>query len=273
MACTGVLHGVHQRASWRAGARQEARRCLTPAALRVVMSSDQRWFREDGKVEGGAFSFDRVTPGRFRLTLHQNDAVLAHSDWFELQPGEELDVGVLRTVVGGSVRVRAERGPGTSGISPKLYFRHDDAARSTVVTLVGDDQQVDNLTPGHYEVSGYAKGLVAIKGEVTVKEGEVVDLAVALSTGTLTRFAVWVPKDPVVTSYKYTIRSFAGEEVRSYGADFGSSPTRPFPISVTIPPGRHVIEFRADDVYVGRAVFEVTGEAREERVRVDLRRQ
>ena len=241
--------------------------------LRVVLASDQRWFRDGGEVEGGAFSFDRVTPCRFRLTLQEGEAVLAHSDWFELEEGAELDVGVLRTVPGGSVRVRAARGAGADAATPTLYFRHDDASRSTVVTLTGDEQLVENLTPGHYKVTGYEKGLVSIKGEVTVTAGAAADLTLALTKGVLTKFAVWVPTDEVVTRYDYTIRDAAGAEFRSYGADFGSSPTRPFRISVTMPPGTYTIDYRADDAFAGARSFEVTDAPAAEPIRVDLQRR
>lgn len=240
--------------------------------LRVVLASDQRWFRDGGQVEGGAFSFDRVTPCRFRLTLQEGEAVLAHSGWFELKEGEELDVGVLRTVPGGSVRVKAARGAGAETAAPTLYFRHDDASRSTVVTLTGDEQLVENLTPGHYKVTGYAKGLVSIKGEVAVAAGGVADLRLALTKGVLTKFEVWVPTDQVVAHYDYNIRDAAGIEFRSYGADFGSSPTRPFRISVTMPPGSYTIDYRADDVYVGEQAFDVADQPAAEPIRVDLRR-
>ncbi|MGC6487296.1 MAG: carboxypeptidase regulatory-like domain-containing protein [Planctomycetota bacterium] len=248
-------------------------RIRNPKDLRVVLASDQRWFRDGGEVEDGAFSFDRVTPCKFRLTLQQGEAVLAHSGWFELQAGAELDVGVLRTVPGGEVLVRAERGAGAEDATPTLYFRHEDASRSTVVTLTGDEQRVENLTPGRYQVTGYEKGLVAIKGEVTVTAGAVADLALTLTKGVLTKFAVWVPLEPVVARYDYTIRDAAGAEFRSYGADFGSSPTRPFPISVTMPPGRYTIDYRAGEVFEGSQSFEVTDAPATDPIRVELQRQ
>ena len=248
-------------------------RVRNPNDLRVVLASDQRWFRDGGKVEDGAFSFERVTPCRFRLTLQEGEAVLAHSGWFELEEGAELDVGVLRTVPGGGVRVRAARGPGAEAAAPTLYFRHEDASRSTVVTLTSDEQLVENLTPGRYKVTGYDKGLVSIRGDVTVAAGSVSNLTVALTKGVLTKFAVWIPTDEVVVRYDYTIRDAEGVEFRSYGADLGSSPTRPFPISVTMPPGSYTIDYRADDVYAGAQSFEVTDEPAAEPIRVDLTRR
>lgn len=248
-------------------------RVRNPNDLRVVLASDQRWFRDGGEVENGAFSFDRVTPCRFRLTLQEGDAVLAHSDWFELQPGAELDVGVLRTVPGGSVRVRATRGAGAEDAAPTLYLRHEDASRSTVVTLTSDEQRIDNLTPGAYQVTGYDKGLVSIKGEVTVSAGAVADLTVELTKGVLTRFEVWIPTEDVVATYRYTIHDADGGVFRTYGADLGSSPTRPFPIAVTMPRGRYSITYRAGDAYAGTTAFEVGEEAADEAVRVDLQRR
>jgi protocatechuate 3,4-dioxygenase beta subunit len=247
-------------------------RIRNPKAVTVTLSSAERWFRDGGKIVDGAFRFERVTPCRFRLTLMENEAVLAHSDWFELEAGAQLDTGVLRTVPGGSVRISAQRDAGANGIAPTLYLRHDEAPRSTSVALEGDEVLVDNLTPGHYQVTGYGKGLVAIKGEVTVEAGRVATLPLRLQGGTLTRFSIWVPTGEAVADYVYRIVTADGAVFREVRSGFGSAPTRPFPVAVTIPPGRYTMEFRAQEVLVGTATFTVGPEPTEDRIRIDLKR-
>jgi len=247
-------------------------RIRNPKAVTVTLSSDERWFRDGGKVVDGAFRFDRVTPCRFRLTLMENEAVLGHSGWFELEPGAQLDTGVLQTVAPGSLRITAQRGAGAETVRPKLYLRHDASPRSTTVTLDGDSVLIENLTPGHYKISGYAKGLVAIKGEATVTTGDIAELPLTLTGGTLTRFAIWVPSNEAVKSYTYRVLHESGEEFRAVSSAFGSAPTRPFPVAITLPPGRFSMEFRALDL-AGSATFTVGAKPSEEPVRIDLKRE
>ncbi|MCK5942761.1 MAG: carboxypeptidase regulatory-like domain-containing protein [Planctomycetes bacterium] len=247
-------------------------RIRNPKTLRVVLSSDSGWFRNGDEIVAGAFRFERVTPCRFRLTLMEDDAVLAHTDWFELAAGAQLDVCVLRTVAGGSVRVLAERGPGAEQAAPKLYLRHDDAPRSTAATLTGDELLVDNLTPGHYTVTGYGEGLTNLRGEVTVTPGAVADLPLTLVAGTVAKFAVWVPVDEAVSTYGYRVTDATGKVVRSVESKFGSAATRPYPVNVNLARGRYTIEFRAGALS-GSAAFVVGAQPNDERVRIDLHRE
>lgn len=132
---------------------------------------------------------------------------------------------------------------------------------------------VENLTPGHYKVTGYGKGLVSIKGEVEVTAGSVADLELDLTAGTLTRFDIWVPAGEAVSSYTYRIVTDSGAEFRAVSSAFGSAPTRPFPVAVTMPPGRYTLEFRALGLLAGSVTFTVGAEASKERIRIDLKRE
>ena len=145
-----------------------ARRIKNPQAVTVTLHSDANWFRNGGKIVEGVFRFERVTPCRFRLALQEDANVLAQSDWFELQPAATMDTGVLRTVPGGSAKVYLTRQAGTQAFEPKLYLRRGSFGDSTVVD-VGRNVEVvaDNLTPGEYEVTGYATGLVSLRGHVS----------------------------------------------------------------------------------------------------------
>ncbi len=246
-------------------------RIRNPKAVRVMLASDERWFRDGEELVDGAFRFDRVKPCRFRLALLEDDAVLAHSDWFELLPGAQLDVGVLRTVAGGSVKVTAVRGPGTEAATPKLYLRHASAPRSTQVSLTSDEVLVESLTPGSYEVTGFFKGICRIQEAVEVVAGQTTPLTITLTAGVLTKLDAWLPVGAAVTSYDYEVRTEAGELFHAYEGKFGGAPRQPFPVRVTMPPGRYSVVFRAGEDLLGRASFTVSTEPASAAVRVDVR--
>ncbi len=237
----------------------------------VTLHSEERWFREGDKLVDGTFTFDEVTPCRFRLVLKEGDTVLGISDWHELLPGAQLDTGVLQTKPGGSVRIQVTRDAGTEACEPKLYFRGDGGVSSSVVRLgLRNEVLVTSLSPGQYRVTGYYKGMASITSSVTIAAGNTTNLTLQLKAGALTRFEVWVPPDQAVDHYEYSITKSTGEVVRNSKGTFGAQSRRPLAFAVTLPHGSYTIEFAADRAFTGKAPFTIDGTQLEQTVRVDL---
>lgn len=233
----------------------------------VVLSSDDGWFRDGGKIVDGAFHFDRVTPCRFQLTLMEGEAVLATSDWHELQPAAHIDTGVLRTKPGGAVLIELTRMKGAEDKTCKLYFRRDGARRSTTVTLpTSSELLVPNLTPGSYKVTGYGKGVVSIKAKVTVAAGETATLPLELERGFLIKFEAWCPTDHDARRYSYKIAIRNGR-AWSRDGEFGSQSRRPHAFSQLLPPGDYTVDYETGDL-AGRTSFRVS-EARSTALRIN----
>lgn len=249
-----------------------AGRLRNPKAARVTLQSDQRWFREDGQIVDGAFRFERVTPCRFRLGLMEGSVVIAQSDWFELLPAATLDTGVLRTEPAGSAKIFVTRQPGAEALEPKLYLRADEFIHSTTIELGRRvEVLVDNLTPGEYAVTGYAKGMVSLRGEMTVVVGQTAQLRLTLRAGALCRFSTWWPEGRVSARRKYRVLGTDGTVFHEYESDVGSAPTRPLLTSLYVPVGRWTVEFTTDDGLRGEADFEVENPTDEVPVRIDLK--
>lgn len=237
----------------------------------VSLHHEERWFLEGDKLTDGSFQFDNVAPGKFRLVLKEGDTVLCVSDGHELQPGGQLDVGMLQTRPGGSVRIRVTRDAGTEACDPKVYFRKQgDVASSSVALGIGNEKLVTSLSPGTYQVSAYHKGMASVTASVTVAAGQTSNLSLHLKAGTLTRFETWMPPEQNASNYQYSIQDSVGQTVRSSKGSYGSQSRRPFAFALTLPTGDYTITFAADTTFAGTAKFSVDGSRPEQTVRVDL---
>ncbi len=249
-----------------------AGRIRNPKAARVILHSDKRWFREDGKIVDGAFRFERVTPCRFRLTLMEGSTTLAQSDWFELLPAATVDTGVLTTEPGGRAKITIVRPKGTESFEPQLYLKREGDARGTVIELGRNAEAIaDNLTPGEFKITGYFKGMVTLRAKMTVTAGQTSELTLTMQEGARCRFSVWWPEGKVSASRHYRILDSSGKVFHEYEGDLGTSPTRPYAFSTTIPPGRWKVEFSTDDGLKGEDEFVVANTTDEVKVRIDLK--
>lgn len=240
-------------------------------ATRVILHSDKRWFREDGKVVDGAFRFENVRPCRFRLTLMEGSTPLADSDWFDLLPAATVDAGVLTTVPCGAAKITIERPQGSATFQPKLYLRRVGATRSTVVEIGKSTEAVaDNLTPGEYTITGYAKGMVTLRAKMTVAVGRTTALKLKMQVGVRCRFSVWWPEGKSSVSRQYRITDREGKVFHEYQGALGTSPTQPNLFNLTMPPGHWKVEFSTDNGLKGEVGFEVANTTDEVKVRIDL---
>lgn len=247
-------------------------RISRPGAVRVELHSDQRWLRTDGKLVDGAYRFANVDPCRFRIVLIEGETVLARSDWHELLPAATVDAGVLRTEPGGALRIVLQRGVGCAELEPTLYLSQGSAAgRATVELGRGSEALVTSLTPGDYEVTGYAKGMCRIEARAVVRAGETSEVTVVAQAGALRRFEVWLPKDGKATEGTYRIVDGEGRQFASRTVSFAGMPRLPYPAAVTVPVGQWRFVFATDTGERGEVAFAVASELAEETLRVDVR--
>ncbi|MFK7739798.1 MAG: carboxypeptidase regulatory-like domain-containing protein [Planctomycetota bacterium] len=234
-------------------------RIRNPKALRVSLSSDQGWFHDNGKVVDGAFRFENIKPCRFQLSLLEADTVLATSSWFDLLPGAELDTGVLRTVAAGTLDLRIERDEGAEAIEPKIWLQRDGAGRSTQVRPgLQDSVQIDNLTPGDYNVLCTASGTTSAEVRVTIRANSSVAAKVILRPGQLVRMTAWFPEESPPKSYRYVVTSASGEVIRDRSSETRTQPTRPLQLACTTPKGSFRVELFADGKKSHEGTYVVT---------------
>lgn len=237
--------------------------------VRVVLMSDQRWFRDNGKVVESAFRFDGVEPCRFRLALMQGTAELATSEWFELKPGAQLDTGSLATVPGGSVRVRASRPEELNMTECSLWLKRDGAARSTKVEFgTTSEMLVENLTPGIYELTAYPEGGMPVKAAFEVVAFGVTDVEFRMTPGVVLDMKAWFESGSPPANYTHRVLDLQGAVVRSVDGKIGTRPTRPLTLITTVPRGEFRIEVIADGELSHTA--EVDTRERSGRIEIEL---
>ncbi len=242
-------------------------------AVHVVLNygSNSRSFREV-KVENGAYVFEKVSPGKFRITLVETACVLTQTDWFELPPAGEVEAPILRTEAAGAAKITLVRPEGTEALEPKIYLKRVGDGRSTLVEAGrGTECASDNLTPGQYKITGYATGMVALRGEMTVHATVTTELSMTLQAGALVRISVWWPEGKTSANRQYRILDEHGKVFHEVDdVIWSSAPLRPYPVRQTMPPGRYSIEFSTDTGLRGEREFEVPSVGGEIEVRVDL---
>lgn len=237
-------------------------RIRQPAAVQIELHSDQRWLRTDGKLEDGAYTFERVDPGRFRIVVLEGGTVLAESDWLELPPAGVVDAGVLRTVPAGSLQIVLQRGAGCEDVQPKLYLRRNGDTKSSLVEPgLADQALAGNLTPGDYEITGYAKGICKLAGSAAVRTGEPTTVSLSLRAGAVCQFEVWLPADTTATAGSFRVVGSDDVEFEHREVQLVGMPLRPYPVYIALPPGEWRLLFDVVGGGHGEVSFAVRGSA------------
>lgn len=245
---------------------------ITNLAAVTVTLETKRGSWPGGKIENGTFRFERVDPCDFCIVLKQDQTTLATSEWFTLAPAGSVDTGALRTVPGGAARIIVARAEGTQACEPKLYLSTNEARGSSVFELGrASELMATNLTPGTYTISGYATGVLPLKGKFTVQAGETTEVQLDMRVGALSRFAVWFRENSKPTLCTYRIVASDGTEFQKRDVKTEGMPMTPYPIVTTVPPGEWTIEITTDDGQSGSLRFQATIAEDPPSLRVDMK--
>src|SRR5262249_8588898 len=71
----------------------------------ATLETPDRMILTQACVVEGRFAFDRIAPGSYRVLLGNPGRFVQQSAWFDLAPDADVDVGELRSVRSGAVRV------------------------------------------------------------------------------------------------------------------------------------------------------------------------
>lgn len=172
-----------------------AHRLEGPGKLSFALTSDKRWWMSRPKIDGNKFRFTRVKPGRFRVTAKRGDSVIAIGQWFVLAPGEERDIGALRTTPAGSVLIRLDRGAGTEQVEPTLWFNPKSVMHGQSIKLGKKNEGLMRELPvGVHNYTMRSPGVVTQKGEVTVQAGRQAEIVVVMIAAVNRKIEIRWPK-------------------------------------------------------------------------------
>ena len=151
-------------------------RAENPDLLAPILESDRNFARVFVKRDGMSFVFPGVEPGRYRPVILVAENPVFRGDWITLEPGQDLDLGTLKTEPGGSVLVHFKRDEATQAVEPRLYFHSGGMYGRSVELAQAEEMLVDNMSAGEYTVSVYATGMVSMSEVVTVEAGKQAEL-------------------------------------------------------------------------------------------------
>jgi RNA polymerase sigma-70 factor (ECF subfamily) len=248
-------------------------RCPNPERLSVELESDRGFVRVWVEMDGYGFSFPDVEPGRYRpIAGVDGDAVFV-GDWFELGSGEDRDLGVLTTVAGGELRLRAPRTTDTEHVELRLFVRTDGTLTSREVKLGrADELLVENLSAGELDVRAYGEGVAPIYTFVTIEADREVELVLALRPAVDCPIELMWPESATLGRLDVRVEDASGEVVWDRSEINVGLLDRPYVLSPPFPLGHYVVVAETKSGLWGRAELEVSDLAPERAaVRVELR--
>ena len=127
----------------------------------------------------GAFAFPDVAPGRYRASFASEQREIARSDWFELVPGDALDLGMIESRTAGSLVVDFRTD--TSERCTPAAWLVDDEGSTRQLFADGDVFRTDDVEPGRYVLRADDLGLEAHEQEVVIESGRETRLTVVLT--------------------------------------------------------------------------------------------
>jgi protocatechuate 3,4-dioxygenase beta subunit len=230
-AVPGSVRGVVVDAGHRLG---------SSGALAVTLALDDRSWRTNPTLDGNAFTFDDVEPGRHQIVVMSGEDPILSSEWFDLQPAEKKDLGVLQTEPGGALRLHLQRTPGTEQVALTAWVTQEGAMHGRKVDLGTDSERtVDNLTAGKYRLGIYANGATPVEGHATVAAGSVADLTLRLTAAVVRELAIEYPAE--ATLRRAWVRDASGASVVDHAASHGYAIPRPFTWKPQLPLGQFTL--------------------------------
>lgn len=236
-----------------------SKRIRNKSALLVMLVSSERYWNTDREIEDGKFEFRRVKPGKYKIAVKCAETLVYVGDWFEVVPGQTLDLGVLWTQAAGSLVVRLKRGPDTLAVEPSISLRPPDSIHATRLEPgTSSEFRSDNITASTYAVRLFGKGVRTQTREIRVGVGSVTELEFDLQVGVLAKFHVGVPTSARSGSVQLEVTDAAtGEKVLERSKELSSLP-RPWSVWFTLPIGEFLVRAKTSTGLEGQTRATVT---------------
>jgi len=218
-----------------------------------------------GRVQwsGDEYRFDAVPPGRYRVTIKAysdgpsgpNMTWLHASDWFQLDAGEHVDLGVARTPRPGwlELELLPADAPGLSCVVRTTEF--------TVASLVREPRV--ELVPGTYWVTARADGMADACAPVVIRSDEETRASLRLEPGVARtlEFRLGEGSEPW-REVRVAVRAADGSLVVARALD---ARVEPLGLLVHLPAGEFTLEAESDAGLRAAGAFRVEALGAQER--------
>ena len=212
----------------------------TPA---IVFATDRNWFRA-GHLKGVYSS--TLRPGRYRPIAMAGAIEVATGPWFELNQGDDLDLGTLISRPGGHLLIHVDRESAPNGDLEVMVHSLDGLPRRTrnaTVLKEGQNQlRVENLSAGTTELSLWGDHCLSETRVIDVVPDSTSEVEIVLRAGALREFEFVGMEQSGWGSFEFTIRDASGAEVYKARRDESTRSQRFFRYAVSLPLGRFTVE-------------------------------
>ncbi len=178
-----------------------------PVTLTTRGASGTALARPDGP--SGEFVLEGLRAGRTQITAVVDDTVIAASAWLELAPGDDFDLGELRSERPRSaLEVRIGRDPVAANTPLRLTLRDRDGLTMAIARDVTTDHVTfENLSPGRYGLAYSGSEIVSEEAEVELRPSEAIALEIRVRRGASCRFHLDFPVGARAQTIHMKIRS------------------------------------------------------------------
>jgi RNA polymerase sigma factor (sigma-70 family) len=233
-------------------------RAARPDLLSVQLQSDRNFFRVNPDRDGLDFAFTGVEPGRYRPVVVVGEIPAYAGDWITLAPGEDCNLGTLRTERAGSLRLLVPRTPATTGVELRVYLRPPGVMMGFHVELGRDDERlVENVSAGEIELSAYSTGIAPVHASATVKAGEETRLTLVLRPAAEVPLEILWPENHALGGLTLRVENEQGQSVWDKHETNVAFLKRPYAPRPQLEVGRYTLFGESDSGLRGSTSFAV----------------
>jgi protocatechuate 3,4-dioxygenase beta subunit len=212
---------------------------IKPGTLSVVLQLSDRSWQPHDKLSDDKFSFTDVNPGRLQVIVMSGESAVCAGSWFELQPAEDKDLGVIVVPPAATLRLHLERGPGAEELRPVVYLRQLDVMHGCKVEPGTASEYTTELTPGIYEIRIWSgAGVASLMSEAKVVAGAENEVTLRLRAAGEREIVVDYPEGQRLTR----IHVQEGEGTVFFDYEPKQMVERPYTMKLQLPVGRFVFE-------------------------------
>lgn len=208
-----------------------------------------------GQLSAGEVRFDYVYPGSYRLFLLSDFTVSYASEVFEVQPGEDLDLGTLVTEPAAVAHVLLQRGEGTARCAVQLGAQATGAmwASSDVGTV--EEHLIENLSAGDFLLHVSGAGIASQKIPFQLEAGQTTTVEVLLAAAVKRRIEIHKPADASYNRIRLVLEHDDGRVYEEWDLATQALGGNPIAVERKLPLGEYVIRVLASGGAEGRAEF------------------
>ena len=222
----------------------------------------------------GTFEFDEVEPARYRVVLRSAQVPIGASDWFDVAPGERVDVGALTTRPGGTLEVRVTRDDRNRGLGATLFLRHESEVGTQGIGIDPEQElvRVESLEAGRWTGSLLGKSIVWEQFEVTITPGTTAEVRVHPKPAAEITCCIWWPDGVMPESLILRALTRDGALVHESSIDRAPYLRRPWRRILHLAPGTYDLVVETAEGLTARCELsiEADGVLEDREVRLDV---